>query len=148
MSASAVAHGSVGVKVTRVTRVGWCRWDGEQSPVNIHEYQAKNLLRNLGVAVPGGGVAYTTDEALDVAHGLSGPVWVVKSQIHAGGRGAGRFKTDPDGKGAVPLAKSKAELNQHLAAMLGNVLITNQTRSHVTEVISFYVQLRFLLSLH
>ena len=108
--------------------------------MNIHEYQAKNLLRNFGVAVPGGGVAYTTDEALDVANGLSGPVWVVKSQIHAGGRGAGRFKSDPDGKGGVRLARSKDEVKQHAAAMLGNVLVTKQTGSQGKEVKRVYVE--------
>ena len=60
--------------------------------MNIHEYQAKQLLAKYGVAVPKGGVAYTADEAVKVAEELGGPVWVVKSQIHAGGRGAGRFK--------------------------------------------------------
>ena len=65
--------------------------------MNIHEYQAKEVLRGFGVAVPKGGVAYTPDEAVKVAEELGGPVWVVKSQIHAGGRGKG---------GGVKLAKS------------------------------------------
>ena len=65
--------------------------------MNIHEYQAKSLLKKFGVAVPNGGVAYTPAEAVEVANLLPGPVWVVKSQIHAGGRGSGRFKGgDPD----------------------------------------------------
>ena len=65
--------------------------------MNIHEYQAKQLMAKFGVAVPRGGVAYTADEAVKVAEELGGPIWVVKSQIHAGGRGAGRFKDgDPD----------------------------------------------------
>ena len=55
--------------------------------MNIHEYQAKDLLRKFGVSVPRGGVGYTADEAVKVAEELGGPVWVVKSQIHAGGRG-------------------------------------------------------------
>ena len=59
--------------------------------MNIHEYQAKQLLAKYGVAVPKGGVAYTADEAAKVAEDLGGSVWVVKSQIHAGGRGAGRL---------------------------------------------------------
>ncbi|MDQ2105763.1 ATP-grasp domain-containing protein, partial [Azospirillum isscasi] len=63
--------------------------------MNIHEYQAKGLLKKYGVAVPRGGVAYTPQEAETVARELGGPVWVVKSQIHAGGRGAGRFKDNP-----------------------------------------------------
>ena len=65
--------------------------------MNIHEYQAKGLLNKFGVNIPNGGVAYTPDEAIKVAEELSGPIWVVKSQIHAGGRGAGRFKNgNPD----------------------------------------------------
>ena len=62
--------------------------------MNIHEYQAKALLGTYGVAVPRGGVAYTPDEAVQVVQELGGNVWVVKSQIHAGGRGAGRFAND------------------------------------------------------
>ena len=74
--------------------------------MNIHEYQAKALLAKFGVKVPQGDVAYTADEARQVAEKLGGPIWVVKSQIHAGGRGAGRFKGgDPD-SGGVRLAKS------------------------------------------
>jgi len=69
--------------------------------MNIHEYQAKSLLKKYGVAVPRGGVAYTPQEAEGVARELGGPVWVVKSQIHAGGRGAGKFKDNPGGKGGV-----------------------------------------------
>ena len=65
--------------------------------MNIHEYQAKELFRKFGVAVPDGHVAYTPAEAEEAAGKMPGPVWVVKSQIHAGGRGAGRFKDDPDG---------------------------------------------------
>ncbi len=67
--------------------------------MNIHEYQAKALLAKYGVAVPRGRVAYTAKEAEEVARELGGPVWVVKSQIHAGGRGAGRFKGNEQGKG-------------------------------------------------
>ena len=62
--------------------------------MNIHEYQAKSLLQKFGVAVPKGGVAYTPQEAEKVARGLAGPVYVVKSQIHAGGRGKGCGATD------------------------------------------------------
>ena len=64
--------------------------------MNIHEYQAKALLKRYGVVVPRGGVAFTPEEAEKVANELGGPVWVVKSQIHAGGRGAGRFADDGD----------------------------------------------------
>ena len=60
--------------------------------MNIHEYQAKELLKEFGVAVPRGGAAFSAAEADAIAKDLGGPVWVVKSQIHAGGRGAGRFQ--------------------------------------------------------
>ena len=108
--------------------------------MNIHEYQAKSLLKKFGVAVPDGGVAYTPDEALDVAKSLPGPVWVVKSQIHAGGRGAGRFKGgDPD-KGGVRLAKSPDEVRDHAAAMLNQVLVTKQTGGDGKEVKRVYIE--------
>ena len=75
--------------------------------MNIHEYQAKSLLQKFGVSVPRGGVAYTPEEAQRVARDLGGPVWVVKAQIHAGGRGAGRFKDDPKGTaGGAAIRKS------------------------------------------
>jgi succinyl-CoA synthetase beta subunit len=74
--------------------------------MNIHEYQAKQLLGQYGVPVPRGGVAYTAEEAESIAKDLGGPVWVVKSQIHAGGRGAGRFQDNPDGAGGVRVVKS------------------------------------------
>ena len=73
--------------------------------MNIHEYQAKGLLKRFGVAVPRGSVAYTPEEARKVAEELGGSLWVVKSQIHAGGRGAGRFKDNPKGKGGVRVSK-------------------------------------------
>jgi succinyl-CoA synthetase beta subunit len=95
--------------------------------MNIHEYQAKALLAKFGVAVPRGFVAYTTDEAIEAARKLPGPVWVVKSQIHAGGRGAGRFAHDPNGKGGVRVVKSIEDVGAQAAAMLGKVLVTRQT---------------------
>jgi succinyl-CoA synthetase beta subunit len=95
--------------------------------MNIHEYQAKALLAKYGVAVPRGFVAYTKDEAVEAAQKLPGPVWVVKSQIHAGGRGAGRFSHDPNGKGGVRVVKSVDEVGTQAAAMLGKVLVTRQT---------------------
>ena len=83
--------------------------------MNIHEFQAKALLADFGVTVPRGGVAFSADEARQVAADLGGPIWVVKSQIHAGGRGAGRFKGgDPD-QGGVRLAKSVDEVVAHLS---------------------------------
>jgi succinyl-CoA synthetase beta subunit len=108
--------------------------------MNIHEYQAKSLLQKFGVAVPKGGVAYTPEEAEKIAKGLKGPVYVVKAQIHAGGRGAGHFKDDPNGKGGVRLARSIEEVGPAAAAMLGHVLITKQTGAPGREVKRIYVE--------
>jgi succinyl-CoA synthetase beta subunit len=111
--------------------------------MNIHEYQAKSLLSKFGVAVPKGGVAYTPQEAEKVASGLAGPVYVVKAQIHAGGRGAGSFKDQPrdkGGKGGVRLAKSPAEVKDQAAQMLGHVLVTKQTGPAGREVKRVYVE--------
>src|SRR3954465_4331340 len=77
--------------------------------MNIHEYQGKELLKRYGVTVLDGSVAWTPEEAEAAAAKLPGPVYVVKSQIHAGGRGAGRFADDPNGKGGGRLARSPAE---------------------------------------
>ncbi len=95
--------------------------------MNIHEYQGKELLKAYGVAVLGGHVAWTPEEAVEAAKKLPGPVYVVKSQIHAGGRGAGKFKDDPAGKGGVRLAKSLEEVREAAEAMIGHTLITKQT---------------------
>ncbi|HKX11204.1 MAG TPA: ADP-forming succinate--CoA ligase subunit beta [Stellaceae bacterium] len=108
--------------------------------MNIHEYQAKSLLQKYGVAVPRGGVAYTPEEAQRVARDLGGPVWVVKSQIHAGGRGAGRFKNDPQGKGGVRVVKSIEDVGASAAAMLGHVLVTKQTGAVGREVKRVYIE--------
>jgi succinyl-CoA synthetase beta subunit len=108
--------------------------------MNIHEYQAKSLLQKFGVAVPKGGVAYTPQEAEKVAQGLGGQVYVVKAQIHAGGRGAGRFKENPQGKGGVRVVKSTAEVAANAAEMLGHVLITKQTGPKGREVKRVYVE--------
>ncbi len=95
--------------------------------MNIHEYQGKELLKGYGVAVLDGFLATTPEEAEAAAGKLPGPIYVVKSQIHAGGRGAGRFADDPGGKGGVRLAKSPADVREAADAMLGHVLITKQT---------------------
>jgi succinyl-CoA synthetase beta subunit len=95
--------------------------------MNIHEYQGKELLKAYGVAVLDGYVAWTPEEAVEAAKKLPGPVYVVKSQIHAGGRGAGKFKDAPEGKGGVRLAKSLDEVKEAAAAMIGHTLITKQT---------------------
>jgi succinyl-CoA synthetase beta subunit len=108
--------------------------------MNIHEYQAKSLLAKYGVAVPRGAVAFTPEEAERAARDLGGPVWVVKSQIHAGGRGAGRFKDDPNGKGGVRVVKSVDEVKDNAAKMLGHVLVTKQTGPAGKEVKRLYVE--------
>jgi len=108
--------------------------------MNIHEYQAKGLLAKFGVATPRGGVAFTPEEAEHVARELGGPVWVVKSQIHAGGRGAGRFRDDPEGAGGVRLCKSRDEVIDSARKMLGHVLVTKQTGKAGKEVKRLYIE--------
>ena len=108
--------------------------------MNIHEYQAKALLKKFGVAVPDGGVAYTPAEAEQVATGLAGPVWVVKAQIHAGGRGAGRFKNAPKGAGGIRIVKSTSAAKTEAASMLGQVLVTKQTGPDGKEVKRVYIE--------
>ncbi|MBT7944025.1 MAG: ADP-forming succinate--CoA ligase subunit beta, partial [Alphaproteobacteria bacterium] len=108
--------------------------------MNIHEYQAKQLLRDYGVAVPNGGVAFTVDEAAAQAEELGGPVYVVKSQIHAGGRGAGKFQDNPDGKGGVRVVKSLDDVRESAGEMLGHVLVTKQTGPAGKEVKRIYVE--------
>ncbi|HET6518340.1 MAG TPA: ATP-grasp domain-containing protein, partial [Geminicoccaceae bacterium] len=108
--------------------------------MNIHEYQAKGLLKRYGVAVPDGGAAASAEEAAAVADGLAGPVYVVKSQIHAGGRGAGRFAEDPGGKGGVRVVKSVDEARTQAGAMLGKTLVTKQTGPGGRQVRRVYVE--------
>jgi succinyl-CoA synthetase beta subunit len=108
--------------------------------MNIHEYQGKELLRRYGVAVLDGHVATTPAEAEAAARRLPGPIYVVKSQIHAGGRGAGRFQNDPNGKGGVRLAKSPEEVRAHAEAMLGQVLVTKQTGPQGKQVNRLYIE--------
>ncbi len=108
--------------------------------MNIHEYQAKELLKARGVAVLDGHVAWTPDEAVLAASKLPGPVYVVKAQIHAGGRGAGHFAHDPAGKGGVRIAKSLDEVKAAAAAMLGHTLVTKQTGPAGRNVRRVYVE--------
>ncbi|HEY1858130.1 ADP-forming succinate--CoA ligase subunit beta [Acidocella sp.] len=108
--------------------------------MNIHEYQGKELLKTYGVAVLDGHVAWTPEEAVEAAKKLPGPIYVVKSQIHAGGRGAGKFKNDPNGKGGVRLAKSLDEVREAAAAMIGHTLITKQTGPAGRMVRRVYVE--------
>ena len=96
--------------------------------MNVHEYQAKELLRGYGVPVAQGAPAFTVEEAVAAAQKLPGPVWVVKAQIHAGGRGKGKFK-EPDAgdKGGVRLARSIDEVRDNAQQVLGKTLVTIQT---------------------
>jgi succinyl-CoA synthetase beta subunit len=108
--------------------------------MNIHEYQAKELLAKYGVPVPAGYAAMTADEAVAAASKLPGPLWVVKAQIHAGGRGKGKFKElGPDAKGGVRLAKSIEEVSAHAEEMLGKTLVTIQTGEHGKQVQRLYI---------
>jgi succinyl-CoA synthetase beta subunit len=108
--------------------------------MNIHEYQAKELLAKYGVPVPAGYPALSVEEAVAAAEKLPGPLWVVKAQIHAGGRGKGKFKElGPDAKGGVRLARSIDEVREHAAEMLGKTLVTVQTGPHGKQVQRLYV---------
>lgn len=93
--------------------------------MNIHEYQAKEILRNYGVSVPNGRVAFTVEEAVEAAKELGSPVCVVKAQIHAGGRGKA---------GGVKVAKSLDEVRTYASELLGKVLVTHQTGPEGKEV--------------
>ncbi len=99
--------------------------------MNIHEYQAKSLLAEFGVAVPRGHVAFSVDEAVEAAEELGGPVWVVKAQIHAGGRGKG---------GGVRVVKSLEELKSAAGDILGMQLVTHQTGPEGKEVKRLYIE--------
>ena len=108
--------------------------------MNIHEYQGKQLLSQYGVPVPRGHVAFTVEEAVKAAEELGGSVFVVKSQIHAGGRGAGRFEDDPDGKGGVRVVKSIEEVRENAEQMLNHILITKQTGAAGKKVNRLYIE--------
>jgi len=109
--------------------------------MNIHEHQAKAVLSEFGVAVPRGYPAFTVDEAVKAAEQLGGPVFVVKSQIHAGGRGKGRFEgLGPDAKGGVRVVKSVEDVKTNAAEMLGRVLVTHQTGPKGKQVNRLYIE--------
>src|ERR1700723_667431 len=99
--------------------------------MNIHEYQAKAVLREFGVPVPRGIAARSGDEAVKAATDLGGPVWVVKAQIHAGGRGKA---------GGVKVVKSVDDVKREAARLLGSVLVTHQTGPHGKEVRRLYIE--------
>ncbi len=108
--------------------------------MNIHEYQAKELLARFGVPVPAGFPAMTVKEAVEAAEQLPGPLWVVKSQIHAGGRGKGKFKElGPEAKGGVRLAHSVDEVRAEAEEMLGKTLVTVQTGAAGKTVQRLYI---------
>ena len=108
--------------------------------MNIHEYQAKELLAKYGIGIPAGHAALTVEEAVAGAKQLPGPLYVVKAQIHAGGRGKGKFKElGPDAKGGVRLAKSIEDVEASAREMLGNTLVTIQTGDEGKQVNRLYV---------
>lgn len=109
--------------------------------MNIHEYQGKAVIKEFGAPVSKGFPAFTAEEAEAAARQLPGPLYVVKSQIHAGGRGKGKFKElGPDAKGGVRLAKSVEEVKAHAAEMLGNTLVTIQTGPAGKQVNRLYIE--------
>lgn len=99
--------------------------------MNIHEYQGKEIFRSMGVAVPNGKVAFTADEAVEAAKSLDSEVYVVKAQIHAGGRGKA---------GGVKIAKSLDEVRAYAEELLGKVLVTHQTGPEGKEVKRLYIE--------
>ena len=105
--------------------------------MNIHEFQAKRLLKQAGIRVPRGELARTPDEAREIADRLQGDAWMVKAQVRAGGRGLGKM---PDGKGGIRRAGSLDEVAEHATQMLGNALVTAQTGSAGLEVKSVYIE--------
>ncbi|HCQ70715.1 MAG: ADP-forming succinate--CoA ligase subunit beta [Alphaproteobacteria bacterium] len=107
--------------------------------MNIHEYQAKELLAKYGVAVPHGIPAMSVEEAVKAAESMDTALYVVKAQIHAGGRGAGHFTNNPEGKGGVRLCKTIDDVRAASEAMMGNVLVTKQTGPEGKEVQRLYV---------
>lgn len=108
--------------------------------MNIHEYQAKELLAKYGAPIAAGYAAFSVEEAVEAAKKLPGPLYVVKSQIHAGGRGKGKFKELPaEAKGGVRLAFNLDEVKAHSADMLGNTLVTIQTGDAGKQVNRLYI---------
>lgn len=109
--------------------------------MNIHEYQAKRLLHEYGAPIANGVAVYSVEQAEEWAKKLPGPLYVVKSQIHAGGRGKGKFKElGPDAKGGVRLAKSIEEVVSNVKEMLGKTLVTKQTGPAGKQVNRLYIE--------
>ncbi|MDA0781915.1 MAG: ADP-forming succinate--CoA ligase subunit beta [Rickettsiales bacterium] len=108
--------------------------------MDIHEYQGKRILAGFGVPVPEGYPAHSAKEAEEAAKELPGPVYVVKSQIHAGGRGKGKFKETPNAAGGVRVVKSVEEVRKNAEEMLGNTLITIQTGEEGKQVNRLYIE--------
>jgi succinyl-CoA synthetase beta subunit len=109
--------------------------------MNIHEYQAKQLLKSYGCPVAEGVAVFSVEEAADAVAQLPGPLWVVKSQIHAGGRGKGRFKeADAGEKGGVRLAFSADDVRENVQQMLGKTLVTHQTGPSGKQVNRLYIE--------
>ena len=109
--------------------------------MNIHEYQAKRLLHEYGAPVAAGVAIYSAEQAEEWAKKLPGPLYVVKSQIHAGGRGKGKFKElGEDSKGGVRLAKSVEEVVENVKEMLGSTLVTKQTGPAGKQVNRLYIE--------
>ncbi|HEY9091421.1 ADP-forming succinate--CoA ligase subunit beta [Parasphingorhabdus sp.] len=108
--------------------------------MNIHEYQAKEQLAKYGINIPAGHAALSVEEAVSAAEKLPGPLYVVKAQIHAGGRGKGKFKElGPDAGGGVRLSKSVDDVRNNATEMLGNTLVTIQTGEEGKQVNRLYV---------
>src|SRR6201994_3016777 len=99
--------------------------------MNIHEYQAKAILKEFGVPVPRGLPAFSVEDAVRAAQELGGPVWVVKAQIHAGGRGKG---------GGVKVVKSTEDVRKEAERLIGAVLVTHQTGPHGKQVNRLYIE--------
>ncbi|MBN9307159.1 MAG: succinate--CoA ligase subunit beta [Devosia sp. 67-54] len=109
--------------------------------MNIHEHQAKALLKTYGLPVADGVAIFKPEQAEEAAKALPGPLYVVKSQIHAGGRGKGKFKElPPDAKGGVRLARSAAEVAANAREMLGHTLVTKQTGPAGKQVNRLYIE--------
>ena len=109
--------------------------------MNIHEYQAKGLLRSYGAPVADGRVVLKAEDAKTSSGELDGPIWVVKAQIHAGGRGKGKFKeTDAGEKSGIRLTHSASEAAQETKKMLGRTLVTHQTGPAGKQVNRIYIE--------